>query len=500
MYTLDEGAPGEAEARARMAAASQAGLADVSAPAAPAAAETPAATAVPAGLSAAEPERAATTPFGMSAPEFTHGMLSAFKNPDVLIKLGELAVKYQQPQFLDYLQKGWAAQKENAGTAVMKLIGGDTQGAMQAFNASGQHKATSIVPNGDGTYNIALTGPDGQPYVRKMDPHKEMLSFLTPPQYIAHADREGQLRAKEEAIANQARAVDVKAQVQRDIADMRERYQKELISLGQQKAEDNFNYRSGLIDAKMAALGQASQNMGLKTDLLQAKIDLANSQAGLADARGAAVDAGGTGNVGNRNTINAQIMTAAKSNSYVITKDAMGKDRVDAGKANQVAAIAQYLVNKDPQTYGRAPANTVAAAVEKLKQIQQQVQGIVETQAAETAAQEPLIGRDKFWREQAVANVGGQRVPVKATGLADYKTKLSDMLTSQAIAGAGVAPPALPGAQPGGSRLVSGAIGQAPAASASAAPATPKTAEEYAKLPPGTIYIDPASGQYKKKQ
>lgn len=431
MWTPDEANAGEAQARANMA-----GLGMTTPQPDPA--ETG-----PVDYRQTATARDDTTPFGIPPERYTKGMLSALKNPEALIEMGRLAVEYQQPGWLDFLKRGHEVQRENAGDAMLALVRKDIPGALQLFNASGQHKADSIDDNGDGTFNVNVRGADGKPYVRKVNPEQDLATFLTPPKFLEQQNREAKVNQQMAAVEARSRDVDArlasaekiadaKRQMEDKVAEIRDRYQTEKNALGEKVAQDRANYQMGLLDAKM-------QGMGLQGALLDSKRGLLQAQTELANARTGAV---GAGKPVNWNTINSQITTHAKLNDYAMVEDKQnfGKKKLDHGRANTLASIAQKMAREDPESYAASPAATVEAAVAKLKVIEQQVGEQVDTAAKVVSDAAPfLIGKADFWQNVKLP-VNGKTVVIKATGPADFKTKAAEALTKAALSNEGLGP------------------------------------------------------------
>lgn len=450
MWTPDEANAGEAPARANMA-----GL----------------------GMTTPQPDPAETGPvdyrqtatarddtqpelLGMSPKQFTETMLPAFRDPELMMKLGEIAAKYKQPQFLDYLKRGYDAQKENAGDAMLALARGDKQAALMYFNGSGQHKADSIDDNGDGSFNVNIRGADGNPYVRKVNPVKDLPTFLTLPKFIEHQSREAKLDlqakgldarsadldrrlASVETIAAAKRAMDDK------VADIRDRHNKETEALGRQVADNNYAARMAALDAKLQTIGMAGQVAGARTELLKAQTELANAR---------------TGAVGAEKPVNwaaAQndILRRAKLHAYsqVDIPGKLGEKKMDAGRAETLANFATKWARSNPGEFGGDPGRALDAGVEKLRTIEQQVGEQTKKEVELAKAAEPWINKGDFWQNKATVKIGDKMVPVKATGPSDFEKKTADLLTSAALAREGLASAGLP-EKTQGSRLVSGAI------------------------------------------
>ncbi len=412
---LDETTAGEAEARAAMAPA---------VPQPDPALTGPADTRVRATARDDSPNF-----FGLGPQDYTRTMMSAFQDPEMLIKMGEIALKYQQPQWLDYLKRGHEVQKENAGTAVMKLIGGDKDGALQAFNASGQHKATGIGDNGDGTYTINMTGPDGQPIARRMDPKKEMLSFLTPPQFIAHQDREGKLNVQQAGLESRERGLNAQMEARERMlterlrsaelnAAEREATRRELNAIKDQAA-------ANIYDLRTRGLEVTSQNNELRGKLLEAQTALANARTGKVDAETAA------GPKRNWGQINNEISREADKTDYSQVPDGMGlgKTRTDAGKAAQIRSIAQRLARQNPD-FADSPADAVFAAAQKMKEIDAMVTSQVETEATQVKAGEPGLF-DKSNKKDYYGKDGAKNIE-------EWKAKRTEYLRKQALGGMGL--------------------------------------------------------------
>ena len=439
MYTPDAMNAGEAEARG--------GLAPAAAP--------PQAETTTLGTNATGGNEVPTM-FGMDPPTYTNTMLSVFQDPQAMMHIGEIAMKYQQPQWLDYLKQGYLAQKENAGSAVMRLLAGDKQGALEAFNASGQHKASAINDVGDGTYDIVATGPDGQQYTRRLDPKKAMLQFLSPPQYIAHQDRETALNAKETSLKQQQSQFEDRQRLALDIA------------AGKKDTADQLNT---LRDQRWADRSQYERDIG------ESRGKLLEAQTALANAR--------TGAVGTAKRNWGQINNAIdrESRQALQTTDELGKTRVNEGQLAQVRARAQALTKADPDRYAEAPAEAVYAATQELRQIDSVVGPQVEQEAAVIKAAEPGLfdsgNRADYYKKKGVKD------------LAEWKTKRADELRAAAMSSAGLSAVGAPKSD----KAVSGTIrGTAPAGIA-----TPKTQAEFDALPPKSKFVNPKDNKVYEK-
>lgn len=171
---------------------------------------------MPASTDAVQPEQPAApakAPYavnGISMPgakvkeddanQATQGWGDAFaKNPDLfgdpntMLKLGKLAMEYNQPDAMMWLERGHKAYKENAIASLQRLAGGDIEGAKQAFNASGKGNVDDITKNEDGTYQVTLQG--GQKFT--VDAQKELKSYLSPDHYFKTLNDERQLAEHE---------------------------------------------------------------------------------------------------------------------------------------------------------------------------------------------------------------------------------------------------------------------------------------------------------------
>ena len=142
----------------------------------------------------------AAKPKADDAQQATQGWGDAFaKNPDLfgdpqtMLKLGKLAMEYNQPDALQWLERGHKAYKENGIVALQRLAGGDLEGAKQAFNSSGRLRVDNFIDNKDGTYQAEL--PDGR--VVMINPEKQLKSHLDPQYYFKTLNDERQLAEHE---------------------------------------------------------------------------------------------------------------------------------------------------------------------------------------------------------------------------------------------------------------------------------------------------------------
>ncbi len=166
-----------AEPPMRLAQATEQVLPGLSTPAAPVAAQ---AQAQP-GVSdvRADPQAAKNDHFKRT--------LNFFRDPERLKAAALAAASARRPDMLQWLKRGYEAQKENTGEALAKVISGDTQGALEIFNANGDMMAKSIEPGSKkGLYKITMQ--DGR--AQEIDPEKELLTLVTPPQMLQHLRNE----------------------------------------------------------------------------------------------------------------------------------------------------------------------------------------------------------------------------------------------------------------------------------------------------------------------
>lgn len=191
--------------------------------------------------------------------------LNFFRDPKRLGLAAAAAAAARRPDMIHWLKRGYEAQKENAGEALVRLSGGDKAGAAEIFNLNGDMKVDSIEDGSKpGTYIIKMAGGAS----REVDPKRELMSLLTPPQYFQQTNREDLLAQREEFNKRMNQLGLDRLAMQRDVADAK---------LGQRQAE--FESKASDRDAMRART--------------EAQIAHLNAQTALAGARAANVGSGG---------------------------------------------------------------------------------------------------------------------------------------------------------------------------------------------------------------
>lgn len=121
-----------------------------------------------------------------------------FSDPAFLQGMAMIAAKHQRPEAMQWLERAHIAAKEGAFDAVGKLMAGDVQGAVQAWNQTGQFRdVINVNRNLDGTY--AINRKDGSTFT--LDPVKEYKRMLSPREYLAFQQNE----AERKTLAEQRR-------------------------------------------------------------------------------------------------------------------------------------------------------------------------------------------------------------------------------------------------------------------------------------------------------
>ncbi len=136
------------------------------------------------------------------AQQATQGWGDAFaKNPDLfgdpetMLKLGKLAMKYNQPDALAWLERGHKAYKENAIAALQRLAAGDVDGAEEAYNKSGKGRVKiNREQNPDGSYSVTELTTGTKHNVNALP---ELKSYLSPDHYFKMLNDERQLAEHE---------------------------------------------------------------------------------------------------------------------------------------------------------------------------------------------------------------------------------------------------------------------------------------------------------------
>lgn len=448
--------------------------------------------------------------FGMDGPTYARVHQNVLRDPQKIFAIAELAMQYRQPQYLNWLERGYKAEQENAGEAAMRLIAGDTQGALQAFNASGRHKASAINAIGDGTYDVIASGPDGKQYTRRVDPQKEMLALLTPPQFIAHQDREKAIDQRAAAVDARGREVDARLAQGTEIANLRAATQTQIGNLRadtaksetERKAErdrERAEHEKALRDIAQVKLDQGGRVIDAKIGQLNATADAATARGELARARAGVVGTSvAAGKPPNWNVINAQIAKAAKDSAYVKRTGKDGRPAIDGGRLSILASAAQQLAKKDPELAAN-PALALQVAEAKLNEIDSMnaakaPQDIATIKAGEPGWRDKQSTKD-YYDFMGVKNAeeAALKVAAKRTqeALADIGLEVKDAGSIMSGTNKRGAPGAVSGsistAKPAG-------VTPKPAASSSE-PAQPKNKAEYDALPSGSTYIHPKTGK-----
>ena len=149
--------------------------------------------------------------------------LNFFRDPERLRAAALAAAAAQKPEVMAWLKRGYEAQRENYGEALAKVISGDRQGAINIFNANGDMKAVGIEDGKEkGFYKITLA--DGTS--REINPEKELLTLVTPPQMLQHMRNEEALRVREDLgnkmIESRNTATEARAEAERARAGQRD--------------------------------------------------------------------------------------------------------------------------------------------------------------------------------------------------------------------------------------------------------------------------------------
>jgi len=118
-----------------------------------------------------------------------------FSDPAFLQGMAMIAAKHQRPEAMQWLERAHIAAKEGAFDAVGKLMAGDVQGAVQAWNQTGQFRdVINVNRNLDGTY--AINRKDGSTFT--LDPVKEYKRMLSPREYLAFQQNEAERKTLSE--------------------------------------------------------------------------------------------------------------------------------------------------------------------------------------------------------------------------------------------------------------------------------------------------------------
>lgn len=113
---------------------------------------------------------------------------SLLRDPEFLNQAASIFLKAKMPEGLKWLERGYAAQKENAIDALRALTAGDAQRAVAAFNASGNMRVADLQPDPEqkGRWVVTMEGGGS----RSIDPAQELKSYLDPKEWFALQGRE----------------------------------------------------------------------------------------------------------------------------------------------------------------------------------------------------------------------------------------------------------------------------------------------------------------------
>lgn len=186
--------------------------------------------------------------------------LNFFRDPKRLAAAAAAAAAAQRPDMLAWLKRGHEAQKENSGEALARLIANDKQGAIAAFNANGEDKADSIEGGSKpGLFKIRFANG----LSREIDPRKELMTLLTPPQMETALNKEDQNAIK--------------------------------LELGRQLVDSRNQATQYRADAEAAKLGQRASEFDAKAADRAAQQAHLTALTALANARAGHVGSGGSG-------------------------------------------------------------------------------------------------------------------------------------------------------------------------------------------------------------
>lgn len=123
---------------------------------------------------------------------------SLMRNPQFLNAAAKVFLEAGMPEGVKWLEFGHNAAKENFTEMNQRLISGDVQGALTAYNANGQAKATGIVPVTDaqgkptGTYRVQLENGSAT----DLDPVAAFRATMSPSDFFKAMREEQELDAK----------------------------------------------------------------------------------------------------------------------------------------------------------------------------------------------------------------------------------------------------------------------------------------------------------------
>lgn len=318
--------------------------------------------AVPPGAAPAQPlpnaVNTAVSPTDQSAQDPETHMMQFFRDPARLTAAAALAAEYGRPDVMKWLERGHQAQQENTMEALQNLMAGNKQGAIDNFNMAGKFKATAIADGKDpGTYDVTLH--DGS--TRTIDPRKEYMSLLSPPQLAMNEYRDQMVAARQDANDSRRDAANARSEATVSAAETRSRSNADI-------AQARLDAAKGLNDAKTTqALASAAlsnrraDNVGSKAEK-PAKFNL--------------------------NVVQAQSRAAATTPDPVT-----GKPMVDVGHARIIFNLAQRARDDDPSL---SESDAVSIAAQKADDLRGGATSQAEKDAdqAEAAAPQPgILGR-----------------------------------------------------------------------------------------------------------
>lgn len=124
-----------------------------------------------------------------------------FNDPKFLNSAAELFLKNKMPEGVKWLEKGYAAQKENGLTAMQLLIAGQPQDAISNFNAGGKMKVTDAQPLEGGKWRVTMEGGK----TTDIDPRAVLRSHIDPKAAMELDIKDRDTTVKEKTGAAQAK-------------------------------------------------------------------------------------------------------------------------------------------------------------------------------------------------------------------------------------------------------------------------------------------------------